>query len=272
LNSRFGYIRNDTFLHGLNPSQKLFSLILVVTGIMVYPSWIISGLVILFILFGFVSAGIKLQLSMARVRFLILFSIALLVLQVLLTPNGTVLGHFIPQIGDAGPFFPITDFGLDRGLGISLRFLLIVFASMLFISVTNPTLLSHSLTRIGIPYRYSYSLIIALRFLPLLDYETNSVRMAQKSRGITPQIGGLKKTLRTIRYTFFPLLVSALSRVESLSLSMEGRGFGYRKERTYLRSSKWNFTDYLVMILSIGFLLFCISLSLGVFPFISSLP
>jgi len=267
LHSRFGYVSLDTFLHRLNPSLKFFSLILIVMGIMIYPSWIISGSVLLIILIGFLTAGIKLQLSMKRVRFLILFSIVLLVLQVLLTPNGTILAYFIPRIGDSGPFLPITDFGLVRGLGISLRFLLIVFASMLFVSVTNPTLLSHSLTKIGIPYRYSYSLIIALRFLPLLDYETNSVRMAQKSRGISTQIGGLKKTLRTIRYTFFPLLVSALSRVEALSLSMEGRGFGYRKERTYLRSSKWTPADYLVMILSLGFLLFCISLHLGVFPF-----
>jgi len=77
LHSRFGYVSLDTFLHRLNPSLKFFSLILIVMGIMIYPSWIISGSVLLIILIGFLTAGIKLQLSMKRVRFLILFSINL---------------------------------------------------------------------------------------------------------------------------------------------------------------------------------------------------
>jgi len=268
LSSRLGYVQNDSFLHRLNPMTKFLSLVLVISGILVYPSWILSGLIFFLILTGFAVAGVSLRLGMNRIKFLILFSVLLLVFQILLTPNGVVLGHLVPRIGGLGPLFPVTDFGLSRGLGISLRFLLIVFASMLFVSVTDPTLLSHSLTKLGIPYRYSYSLVIALRFLPLFDYETNAVRLAQKSRGISPSVGGIERTLRTIRYTFFPLLVSALSRVEALSLSMDGRGFGYKRERTYLRCSSWKLMDYLVMASSIGFLLLCIALSVGVIPLV----
>ena len=269
MSSRFGYTKNDSFLHRLNPSMKLFSFIIVVTGILIYPSWVISVLVLLLILAGFIMANVSLQLSMKRVKFLIAFGIILLIFQLILTPNGVVLGYIIPQIGDFGPLFPVTDFGLKRGLEISMRFLLIVSSSMLFVSVTDPTLLSQSLTKFGIPYKYSYGLVIALRFLPLFDFETDFVRMAQKSRGISPKVGSISKILRTIRYTFFPLLVSALSRVEVLSLSMDGRGFGYRKNRTYLRSSTWTSMDYIIMSLSLGFLLLCIALHMGFFPQIS---
>lgn len=267
----FGFVHGDSFLHRLNPSLKLFALILTMASILIYPSWILGGILLVLVILGFVAAKVTLELNMKRVKFLIVFSLILLIFQVILTPNGLIFAYIVPRIGDFGPFFPITDFGLNRGLGISVRFLLIVFASMLFVSVTDPTLLAHSLTRFRVPYRYSFALVIALRFLPLFDHETNSVRMAQRSRGISAEVGNPKKILRTVRYTFFPLLVSALSRVDSLSMSMDGRGFGYHKERTYLRESSWKSVDYLVLFLSVSFLLFSTLLALGLLPQISVL-
>ncbi|TFG08172.1 energy-coupling factor transporter transmembrane protein EcfT [Candidatus Thorarchaeota archaeon] len=271
MSTRFGFVRRESTIHNLNPAMKLFSLIFLMISILAYPSWVLSGLLFLVILMSFRVARVPIRISSNRVRFLVIFSLILLLFQVILTPNGIILAYFVPRIGDVGPFIPITSFGLERGLSISLRFLLIVFSSMLFISVTNPTLLAHSLTKFRIPYRYSFALVIALRFLPLFDMETNLVRMSQKSRGISSEIGGLKKILRTIRYTFYPLLVSALSRVETLSLSMDGRGFGYRPERSYLRESTWSKVDFLVMALSVGLLFFSFLLALGMFPELSAI-
>ena len=271
MSSRFGYIQKSSPIHRLNPSLKLISLILLMAGILLYPSWILGGFVLILILLCFKTARVPIRLSSNRVRFLVAFSLILLLFQVILVQNGTILGYFIPAIGDAGPFLPITDFGLARGLSIAIRFLVIIFSTMLFVSVTDPTLLAHSLTRLRIPYRYSFALVIALRFLPLFDMETNQVRMAQRSRGITLEVRGISKILRSIRYTFFPLLVSALSRVDTLSLSMDGRGFGYRPERTYLRNTCWTRTDLLVLLLSVSFILTCILLGLGFLPQLSAI-
>jgi energy-coupling factor transport system permease protein len=215
-------------------------------------------------------SGVKLRLTKGRTKFVILFSILLFLVQILVTTNGVLLGYIIPQIGPIGPYFTVTDFGIERGLALSIRFLLLIFSSMLFVSVTDPTLLAHSLTRLRIPYRYSFSLVIALRFLPLFDLENHAVRMAQKSRGITPEVTGLRKIIRTIQYTFFPLLVSALSRVDSLSMSMDGRGFGYSGDRTYLRKSEWTTIDTLFFVLTVSFLVLCVFLAMGYLPEISS--
>ena len=235
-------------------------------GIIVYPSWRLSIVLLLLIFVGFRVAGVPVRLTKGRVKFVMIFSVLLLIVQVLVTTNGVLLGFLIPQIGDFGPLFPVTDFGIVRGLAIASRFLLLIFSSMLFVSVTDPTLLAHSLTRLRIPYRYSFSLVIALRFLPLFDLENHTVRMAQKSRGIALEVTGLRKIIRTVQYTFFPLLVSALSRVDSLSMSMDGRGFGYGSDRTYLRSSSWSVTDTLVAILAVCFLVVCVLLATGHLP------
>jgi energy-coupling factor transport system permease protein len=241
------------------------------TGIVVYPSWQLSGLLLIGVLIGFWVAGVKLRITKGRTKFVILFSILLFLVQILVTTNGVLLGYIIPQIGPIGPLFSVTDFGIERGLALSIRFLLLIFSSMLFVSVTDPTLLAHSLTKLRIPYRYSFSLVIALRFLPLFDLENHSVRMAQQSRGITPEVTGLRKIIRTIQYTFFPLLVSALSRVDSLSMSMDGRGFGYSGNRSYLRKSEWKARDSVFLILTVSFLVVCLLFAMGYFPEIASI-
>ena len=271
MSSRFGFVKNDTLLHRLNPALKLFALIALMIGIIVYPRWQLSIVLLLMILIGFYVAKIPIRLTKGRTKFVVVFSVLLFFFQVLVTTNGVLFGYLIPQIGGIGPLFPVTDFGMVRGLAISSRFLILVFSSMLFVSVTDPTLLAHSLTRFRIPYKYSFSLVIALRFLPLFDLENHTVRMAQKSRGITPEVTGLRKIIRTVQYTFFPLLVSALSRVDALSMSMDGRGFGYGADRSYLRKSSWSFSDTILLILVISFLIVCFLLSAGYFPEIASL-
>jgi energy-coupling factor transport system permease protein len=253
----------------VNPLLKLVWLVLLISGVIIYPSWRLSSILLVIVILLFRVSRVSLNLSRNRIRFIIIFSFLLLFFQVLITVNGTVLGFVIPQLNNFGPFFPITDYGLVRGLSIASRFLLVIFSSMLFVAVTDPTLLAHSLTWLRIPYRYTFALVIALRFLPLFDSENQIVRMAQKSRGIQPEVGGFRKLLRTIQYTFFPLLVSSLSRVESLSISMDGRGFGYSENRTYFRKSNWKVSDSLLLVSGFGYIILCFLLALGFLPSLS---
>ncbi|MCK5389040.1 MAG: energy-coupling factor transporter transmembrane protein EcfT [Candidatus Thorarchaeota archaeon] len=255
----------------INPLLKILLLVFTLIGIMIYPSWRLSSILLVIVILLFRVSRVSLKLSRNRTKFIIIFSIILLIFQVLITVNGTVLGFIIPQLNNIGPLFPITDYGIERGLSIASRFLLVVLSSMLFVAVTDPTLLAHSLTRLKIPYRYSFALVIALRFLPLFDSENQVVRMAQKSRGIQPEVGGFRKIFRTIQYTFFPLLVSSLSRVESLAISMDGRGFGYSENRTYFRKSQWRISDTLLLVLGLGYIVLCFILTLGYLPIVSTI-
>lgn len=250
----------------INPLVKLFLLITMLIGVMIYPSWRFSFVLLIIVLLLFPINQVPLNLSRRRMKFIVLFSVLILVLQVIITVNGTILGYIIPSLNGIGPYFPITDYGIERGLSLCVRFLLIILSSMLFVAVTDPTILAHALTMLRIPYRYSFALIIALRFLPLFESENQVVRLAQKSRGIKPEVGGVRKIIRTIQYTFFPLIVSSLSRVEALSISMDGRGFGYSESRTYLRKSEWTISDTLLVLVGLGYIALCFLLALGLLP------
>lgn len=178
MNESIRYPQQEHTQFSLNPLVKFLLLVIMLIGIMIYPSWKFS-LVLLIVVIGLFKINkISLKLSRRRTKFIILFSIVILIFQILITANGTVLGYIIPQINDLGPFLPITDYGVDRGLSIAIRFLLIIFSSMLFVSATDPTLLAHSLTKLRIPYKYTFALVIALRFLPLFESENQTVRLA----------------------------------------------------------------------------------------------
>ncbi|NWF95404.1 MAG: energy-coupling factor transporter transmembrane protein EcfT [Candidatus Thorarchaeota archaeon] len=263
---RLGFTAQDTTLHRLHPLLKLISLILCTTGVLVYDEWLLALSVLLVVLMCMRLARLSLGTVARRLRLIVLFSTMILAVQLLVTSNGTIVLFLVPKLGSFGPFIPVTDYGLARGVTISLRFLVIVLSSMLFVSVTDPTLLAHSLSRLGIPYRYGFLIVIALRFLPLFDQETQTVRMAQSSRGISIEVGRPSKTLRTLRYTFFPLLVSTLSRVETLSESMVGRGFGYSQTRTYVRTVRWRRFDSIVMASVLIAFILCLLIASGLVP------
>ncbi|MBD3404649.1 MAG: hypothetical protein GF411_00760 [Candidatus Lokiarchaeota archaeon] len=267
LTDQFGFHEGNSILHRLNPLAKFLSLMLMLLGILIYPSIVVSILFLISLIIGFFAAGISFKVNQKRVQFIFVFGLLLFALQVLVTPNGNILVYLIPEINGLGPFVPITDYGVSLGLIFSLRFLLIVLSSMLFVSITDPTLLAHSFAKCGVSYRYSFALIIALRFLPLFDTESEMIRMAQQSRGITTEIRSIRGISKLLRYTFRPLLVSALSRVDALSMSMDGRGFGYASDRTYVRNAEWRFQDTILVVSLFAYLCICFLLSFGLLQF-----
>jgi energy-coupling factor transporter transmembrane protein EcfT len=125
---------SGSMLHRLNPSLKLAGLVIITTGVLIYPSWRFSCLLLFLTILGFKASNVPLNVSKKRIRFLMIFSALLLVFQVLMTANGTILFFIIPKYDILGPFLPVTDFGIEKGFEISLRFLLVVFSSMLFVS------------------------------------------------------------------------------------------------------------------------------------------
>ena len=115
---------------------------------------------------------------------------------------------------------------------MALRFLVVLSSSFLFVLTTDPDALASSFIRWGIPYRYGFTLILALRFVPFFRNELRVVREAQQLRGIQPSVRSVGQIRRAIRYTFVPVLISGLTRVDTIAMSMKGRAFGLHQRRT----------------------------------------
>jgi energy-coupling factor transport system permease protein len=173
----------------------------------------------------------------ASLRFVILFAVLLFVAQGLAVRTGAV----VFRIG-----IPITLDGVKAGANMALRFLVILSASFLFAVTTDPDALAGSLIRWGIPYRYGFTLILALRFVPFFRNELRIVREAQRLRGIRISVRSINGIRRAIRYTFVPVLVSGLIRVDTIAMSMKGRAFGLHRRRTISHRTRATWEDGLV--------------------------
>jgi len=156
-------------------------------------------------------------------RFVILFAALLFLTQVLSIRDGEILF----RMG-----IPITTAGLVAGANMALRFLVVLSASFMFVLTTDPDRFANALIRWGVPYRYGFTLILALRFVPFFRNELRIVREAQRLRGIQTSVRSIGGIRRAIRYTFIPVLVSGLIRVDTIAMSMKGRAFGLYPRRT----------------------------------------
>lgn len=232
--SRVTYRPGTSLLHRLHPLVKL--------------AWLIGGTVAVFALkqpeavLGIaLLAGLAFPLNglaLRKVHGLRLFAftgLTLFLVQVLFTRDGTT----VLRIGPLN----VTWDGIAAGIYVAGRLLSVILLSYLFVLTTEPNDLAYTLMRIGLPYRYGFMLITALRLVPLFEEEAHIVYQAQLVRGIAYDRGGPRRFLTLARQFFLPLLVSAMSKVDALAVSMEGRCFGKYPRRTFLREVRFTWQD-----------------------------
>ena len=133
---------------------------------------------------------------------------------------------------------PIYVESADYALASALRIYTIIIASLVFVRATDPRELAIALvTQMHVPYRIAYAFFIALRIIPTIEEEIKIIRSAQAVRGVDRQKGIAGRIGETKRYAM-PLLVGALRRASTMVMSMESRGFGAYKHRTFVEAPR----------------------------------
>jgi len=224
---RITYQPGVSFLHRLHPLVKLAWLVGSTVALFVSqkPAGVLGVLVLAVIAFPLN----RLALHKVRgLRFFAFTALALFLTQILFA-NTTAA-----PLLQLGPL-RVTEVGITRGIYTAGRLLSVILLSYLFVLTTEPNDLGYALMRAGLPYRYGFMLITALRLVPLFEQEAQTVYQAQLARGIVYDRGGVKRFFTLARQFFLPLLVSAMSKVDALAVSMEGRCFGKYPRRTFLR-------------------------------------
>ncbi len=224
----------DVGLRSATPAANLFVLGAVVGVAVASPSLIVRAAALASVLLLAGWSGVPAGSFLRSLRFVLVFAAVLFLAQALSIREGALWIDSVVRI---------TDVGVLAGAGMALRFLVILSASFLFASVADPDRLAGALIRWGIPYRYGYLLILTLRFVPFFRRELRIVREAQSVRGLRTSVRSPRGIRRAIRFTFVPVLVSGLMRVESIALSMKGRCFGLYRQRTAPRRERFQTAD-----------------------------
>lgn len=120
-------------------------------------------------------------------------------------------------------------------------------SSYLFVATTDPYQLGYAFMQAGLPYGYGFMFITALRFIPVFYQDLAQVKNAQLAKGIQLEGVSPKTMVKSIEYLLVPLAISSHSKIDTLTVSMDGRAFVLYEKRTYRVSQNLSRRDKMII-------------------------
>ena len=247
----FNYIDRPSPIHRLTGACKLVCL--VAWSLAAMTSFYTPLLIVLtaasFLLFRYAKLKVK-DIS---------FMLGLMVVYIIL--NNVLIFLFSPDHGSGiygtetvlfrlfGPYV-VTAEQLFYHLNVILKNACTIPIVLLFVCTTNPSEFAASLNRIGVSYRISYAVALALRYIPDIQREYRDISLAQQARGTEmSKKASLVNRLKAASAILIPLILSSLDRIETISNAMELRGFGKGNQRTWYSGRKFSGMDIAAMVI-----------------------
>ena len=164
------YIEKDSVIHRLNGAAKLICFILWTVAIMLtYDTRFLAALTLL----GFVLFKIsKIKFNEIKIVFYLIsiFLVLNLIMIFLFSPlEGTKIYGTRHDILKIFGNYVVTWEQLFYEFNIFVKYFSVIPVALLFIITTNPSEFASSLNRIGVPYKFSYAVSIALRYVPTVQ-------------------------------------------------------------------------------------------------------
>lgn len=232
------YINQDSLLHRIYPLVKLIWVVLMAVGLFLYRTPISGGIMLVLVLALALFAG-RIPLRVITGSSKVIFGLGLLLM----------IFHFFADPGNPvyrlGPL-TITDEGLYQGPTFFFRLSVIVLSSFLLIWTTDTRDLMVSLTQAGISYRYAFAVFLAMRFLPLVQREVDSVRAAHAIRGQAAR-SSLGHRIKLWQRYIFTILVNGLRKAEATAAALECRAFGSYPTRTNMKEVVYHPTSLILL-------------------------
>ena len=220
------YYPGNSLIHKLDPRTKIL-----ITLFFIVAIFLASGAVSYGILWGFVFLIILLS---RLPLMLVLKSIKPLWIIIVLT---MVIHMFT---------------GLEMGLKMSMRLILLLLISSILTFTTSPIVLTDGIEallrpfkRFGVPaHELAMMMTIALRFIPTLLEETDRIMKAQTARGADFSSGNLMQRAKNMLPLLIPLFISAFRRADDLAVAMEARCYRGGEGRSRMHELVYYGRDY----------------------------
>ena len=237
-------------LHDLDPRSKLVATAALVIGLFFVDSAV--GLAVMAVAVAALVAASRVPPALfVRLLRPVAFIVALtFVFQVFFLRQG-------PTLFDWG-FLEVHEGGLQLGLLLAFRILLLVTTANLLTATTGPVVLADGLEdllsplkRVRFPaHEVAMMMTIALRFIPTLGEEAAKISRAQAARGADFAGGGLISRARATVPVLVPLTVGAFRRADELAEAMESRGYRGGEGRIRYRELRFRTRDALALVVT----------------------
>ena len=245
----FNYIDRPSPIHRLTGASKLFCLIL----------WSLAAMSGFHtpLLIALTLASVALfKLSKIRVKDI---SFMLGATMIFLVLNNLLIYLFSPEHGveiygsrtvllEGIGRYTLTAEQLFYHLNVVLKYTCTIPIVLLFVCTTDPSEFAASLNRVGVSYRISYAVALALRYIPDIQREYHDIALAQQARGVEmSKKARLTDRLRSVSKILIPLILSSMERIDTISNAMELRGFGKNSKRSWYSGRPFTRGDMMAM-------------------------
>ncbi len=249
------YIEKDSIIHRLNGAAKLICFLLWTTAIMLtYDTRLLIFLTVLgFILFKVSKIKFK-EIKIVFYLISIFLIVILLMIFLFSRLEGTKIYGPQHDIFKIFGIYIVTQEQLFYDFNIFIKYFSVIPVGLLFVITTHPSEFASSLNRIGVPYKFSYAVSIALRYIPTVQEDFITISKAQQAKGIDISKNvKLTTRIKNISYTLLPLIFSSLDKIDVISNAMVLRGFGKKNKRTWYQSRKMKTSDIVAIFITAVF-------------------
>lgn len=242
------WMTRETWLHRVNPSVKLLLLLGVLIALLfVHNVNVMFHLTILIFVCFCLGTGVSAKhASLFALPFLLLFLTS--VMTMALFGKGSTLWW---EWG----VFRISEESFYRGIHLGFRALDYGLIGLIFALTTHPVRLFYSLMQqLHFSPKYAYSFMAAIRLLPIIWEEFQTIRMAHQVRGFNPGKGWKGFQRRMSAYAV-PLLAQSIRRAYRIAVAMEAKRFKVDQKRTYyyqISIGRWDLIFLFFLMGSIG--------------------
>ncbi len=248
------YVPTDSPVHRLDPRTKLLAAGLVIIGV-VFTSRYVGNLILIALVFGLLHLSrVPLRYAFAPIRPALPIILVLSLFQVLFYRDPTGLERVLLSWG----WLQISTGNIRIVLISWMRLIELIMLTSLVTGTTPIGALNfglewllHPLERLHLPgHDLAMAGAIALRFLPILGEQMESIMMAQASRGLAQSSGrwNLLQNAQRVATLLIPLFVDAFRRAEELALAMQARCYRGGRGRTRLILYQFRWWDYVALV------------------------
>ena len=253
------YYPGNSFIHRLDPRTKILSTLLLIVAVFLANTAIGYAALCAMVLFIILVSGLPFMLVLKSVKPLLFIIVLTLVLHAVMGQGEHVLYQW--------KFIKVTEEGLQLGVQMAMRLILLLMISSILTFTTSPIVLTDGIEAllrpfrvIGVPaHELAMMMTIALRFIPTLMEETDRIIKAQTARGADFSGGNLLVRAKNMLPILVPLFISAFRRADDLAVAMEARCYRGGEGRTRMHQLAYRSGDVMAFVFAfimIGLLAF----------------
>lgn len=197
-----------------------------------------------------ISATGRYALKNSLVKLLAVIFLFSVVLHGFVNPNGKTPALFFGRPLHLPFFGTFTLEGVYFGATFGFRIGALMLAGLLYVSTTNPAEMVNGFSKLGLPYRFGFMILMSLQLIPISTREAGIILSAQRARGLVEK--NIFDKIKGLIPLFIPLVVNSLERMETLSMSLESRAYGVNKHPTALFGVRFKRSDGLLCAIALA--------------------